>query len=94
MDLNSLITKLNIMSKESPEEYTIFLNRLKIERPGVYEKIKGVVPQPKQGVVSFEDTPLDLKIAQDKERKYTVNIILIVLVIILIFLGAIFFLSQ
>ena len=78
MDLNSLITKLNIMRKESPDEYKNFLNRLKIERPAVYEKIKGVVPEIKEGQVSFEDTPLDLKLGEEKEKRYTLNIILIV----------------
>ena len=94
MELNDLITRLNIMKKENPEEFKNFMNRLKVEKPGVYEKVIKVVILEEESPISFGEEPLELKISDNKENKYTINIILIVILVIIIFLGVIFFISQ
>ncbi|MBN1923635.1 MAG: hypothetical protein JW791_02655 [Nanoarchaeota archaeon] len=94
MELNDLVTKLNIMKKEKPEEFKDFMNRLKIEKPGIYDKIKPIVGFEEESPISFGESPLELKLAEDKERKYTLSIFLIIVVVIIIFLIAVYLFSQ
>jgi t-SNARE complex subunit (syntaxin) len=92
MDINELITKLTVMKKESPEEFKNYMNRLKIEKPTIYDKVKLVIKESNEGI-DFGEEPLDIKIAASEEKSYTWMIILVIFVVILLFLGAIYFFS-
>ena len=94
MDVDKLIAKLTIMKKEEPDKFHNFINRLKIEKPKIYDKIKLVFEKDiKSRGVDFGEEPLNIKISQEEDKKYTWMIVLIIFALILLFLGVIYFLS-
>ncbi len=94
MDINDLITKLNIMKKEKPDEFKDFTNRLKIEKPDIYEKVSRVIKVEEETPISFGEEPLDLRMAEERSKKYTINLFIIIIIIIIAFLVGIYLFSQ
>lgn len=94
MKLNDLIVKLTIMKKNEPSKFKSYMNKLKIEQPDVYDKVKISIGVDEEGPITFGENPLNLQVVEQKKNTNYWIIFWIFLIGIIIFLIVTFILSQ
>jgi hypothetical protein len=82
------------MKQAEPDKYKSYMNRLKIENPDVYDKVKIIIGVDEEGPITFGENPLELKVSVQKKKSNVWVIVSIIIIAVVVFFLSAWMFSQ
>ncbi len=81
MDDEAIIAKLKILKDKSPILFNTTVNRIKLENPTLYNRLKLIFPELKD-TTTYSEEPLEIKLTKDEVNELNSGTIFIVILIL------------
>lgn len=81
MDFESFVAKLKVMERKNPEEFNLYMNKLKVSKPNIYNRVK-VHFDEEEDVFSTE-TPFEINVPKDEPNELNWAVLIILFAVFL-----------